>query len=108
MRSRGRRPGVGGTAAIEPAAGSSSAARRVRTGRRPASGADQRAARKEAARLERRLETLAAREKALHEQMVEAATDPDRLLALDAELRGVVAEREGVELEWLAAAEAAE
>ena len=72
------------------------------------SGAEQRAARKEAARLERRLETLAAREKALHEQMVEAATEPERLLALDGELRGVIAEREDVELEWLAAAEAAE
>jgi ATP-binding cassette subfamily F protein uup len=72
------------------------------------SGAEQRAARKEAARLERRLETLTAREKALHDQMVEAATEPERLLALDAELRGVIAEREDVELEWLAAAEAAE
>ena len=41
-------------------------------------------------------------------EMVEAATEPERLLALDAELRGVAAEREGVELEWLAAAEAAE
>jgi ATP-binding cassette subfamily F protein uup len=40
--------------------------------------------------------------------MVEAATDPDRLLALDAELRAVVAEREDAEMEWLAAAEAAE
>ena len=40
------------------------------------------------------METLAAREKKLHEQMAEAATDPDRLLALDAELRAVVAERE--------------
>jgi ATP-binding cassette subfamily F protein uup len=58
--------------------------------------------------LERRLETLAAREKALHEQMVGAATDPDRLLSLDSELRGVAVERENVELEWLAAAEAAE
>ena len=37
-----------------------------------------------------------------------AATEPERLLALDAELRGVAAEREGVELEWLEAAEAAE
>jgi ATP-binding cassette subfamily F protein uup len=74
----------------------------------PRPGAEQRSARKEASRLERRLETLAAREKALHEQMVDAATDPDRLLSLDGELRGVVAERESVELEWLEAAEAAE
>jgi ATP-binding cassette subfamily F protein uup len=75
---------------------------------RARSSAEQRAARKEASRLERRMETLASREKALHEQMIEAATEPDRLLALDRELAAVVAERETVELEWLEAAEAAE
>ena len=78
---------------------------------RPASGlsaAEQRAARKEAQRLERRMETLSARETALHDRLAEAATDPERLLALDAELRAVVAEREQVELDWLAAAELAE
>ena len=72
------------------------------------SAADQRAARKDAQRLERRMETLSAREKKLHDRLAEAATDPDRLLALDAELRAVVAEREQVELDWLAAAELAE
>jgi ABC transport system ATP-binding/permease protein len=70
--------------------------------------AQQRAARKEAARLERRMEALAATEKRLHEQLVEAATDPERLMALDRELKAVVAEREEIELEWLAAAEIAE
>jgi ATP-binding cassette subfamily F protein uup len=70
--------------------------------------AQQRAARKEAARLERRMEALAATEGRLHEQLVEAATDPERLMALDRELKAVVAEREEVELEWLAAAELAE
>ena len=45
---------------------------------------------------------------ALHEQLAEAATDPSRLLELDRELKDVVAERESVELEWLAAAERAE
>jgi ATP-binding cassette subfamily F protein uup len=70
--------------------------------------AQQRAARKEAARLERRMEALAATEARLHEQLVEAATDPERLMALDRELKAVVAEREEVELEWLAAAELAE
>ena len=112
-----RRSGAPGGRGARPPAGRLHAGRRRRGAgrvRAPArrraarSGAEQRAARKEAARLERRLETLAAREKALHEQMVEAATEPERLLALDGELRGVVAEREGVELEWLAAAEAAE
>jgi ABC transport system ATP-binding/permease protein len=70
--------------------------------------AQQRAARKEAARLERRMEALAATEERLHAQLVEAATDPERLMALDRELKAVVAEREEVELEWLAAAELAE
>ena len=95
---------TGGLGTARPTGGAGSRATPPRGG----SGADQRAARKEAGRLERRMEALAAREKTLHEQMVEAATDPDRLLALDAELRGVVAEREDAELEWLAAAEAAE
>ena len=72
------------------------------------SAADQRAARKDAQRLERRMETLSAREEKLHAQLAEAATDPQRLLALDAELRAVVAEREQSELDWLAAAELAE
>ena len=72
------------------------------------SAAEQRAARKDAQRLERRMETLSAREEKLHAQLAEAATDPERLLALDAELRAVVAEREQSELDWLAAAELAE
>ncbi|HEY4420512.1 MAG TPA: ATP-binding cassette domain-containing protein [Pseudonocardia sp.] len=72
------------------------------------SAADQRAARKEASRLERRLETLGKREKQLHEELAAAATDPSRLLELDAELRAVLAEKESVELDWLAAAEIAE
>ena len=76
---------------------------------KPASGAaEQRAARKEAARLERRMEALAAKEERLHAQLAEAATDPERLMELDRELKAVVAEREGVELDWLAAAELAE
>ena len=76
---------------------------------KPASNAaQQRAARKDAARLERRMEALAATEERLHAQLVEAATDPERLMALDRELKAVVVEREAVELEWLAAAELAE
>jgi ATP-binding cassette subfamily F protein uup len=70
--------------------------------------AEQRAARKEAARLERRMEALAATEERLHAQLAEAATDPARLMELDRELKAVVAERESVEADWLAAAERAE
>jgi ATP-binding cassette subfamily F protein uup len=72
------------------------------------SAAQRRDARKEARRLERRLEVLAARERELHTALAEAATDPARLLELDAELRAVVTERGHVEEEWLRAAELAE
>jgi ATP-binding cassette subfamily F protein uup len=72
------------------------------------SAADQRAARKEAQRLERRMTALTKKEKQLHEALAEAATDPERLLKLDAELKAVMAEQEAVETEWLEAAEAAE
>ncbi|HZG91484.1 MAG TPA: ATP-binding cassette domain-containing protein, partial [Pseudonocardia sp.] len=72
------------------------------------SAAEQRSARKEASRLERRMETLARREVDLHAKLAAAATDPGRLLDLDRELKAVVAERETVELEWLEAAERAE
>jgi ABC transport system ATP-binding/permease protein len=72
------------------------------------SSADQRAARKEASRLERRMDTLSRRETDLHARLAEAATDPDRLMELDRELKAVVAEREIAELEWLEAAERAD
>ena len=97
LQRRADRPVNGLTAAPAPAAA------------KPASNAaEQRAARKEAARLERRMEVLVAKEEELHVQLAEAATDPGRLLELDAELKAVVAEREQVEHAWLEAAERAE
>ncbi|MBP2340754.1 ATP-binding cassette subfamily F protein uup [Saccharothrix coeruleofusca] len=72
------------------------------------SAADQRAARKELARLERRLEALQKKEAQLHAKLAEAATDPERLMALDAELKAVLAEAEDVEAQWLLAVETAE
>ncbi|MEU0880747.1 ABC-F family ATP-binding cassette domain-containing protein [Lentzea sp. NPDC005914] len=74
----------------------------------PSNAADQRAARKELARLERRLEVLHKKEAELHAALAEAATDPDRLLKLDAELRAVLAEESDVEAQWMAAAEVVE
>ena len=61
----------------------------------------QRQDRKAVDRLERQIEKLSAREAELEKLMVEAATDPERLLPLDAEHRGVVAQREAAEHEWL-------
>ena len=81
-------------------------ARRVEQTR--SNAAEQRTARKELARLERRLEVLSGKEKELHAALAGAATDADRLLALDAELRVVVAEKATVEERWLDVADAAE
>jgi ATP-binding cassette subfamily F protein uup len=67
-----------------------------------------RTARKEAARLERRLAKLSADEEKLHAQLAAAATDHARVLALDAQLRELLAEKDRVETDWLAAAEVAE
>jgi ATP-binding cassette subfamily F protein uup len=71
----------------------------------PAGGseADRRAARKEVQRIERRIEKLDTREKQLHTALADAATEPGRLMELDAELRALVAEREGLEEAWLEA-----
>jgi ABC transport system ATP-binding/permease protein len=71
------------------------------------SAADVRAARKELARIERRLSRIAEQEERLHARMAEAATDHMAVLALDGELRGLAAEREQLEEEWLSAAEVA-
>jgi ATP-binding cassette subfamily F protein uup len=74
----------------------------------PPSGAVVRAARKEVARIERALDKLTAREAQLHEAMAAAATDHDRLRALDAELRGLLAERDELEAAWLETSETLE
>ena len=63
--------------------------------------ARQRQDRKAIDRLERQIEKLSAREADLEKRMVEAATDPTRLVELDAEHREVVAQREEAEDAWL-------
>jgi ATP-binding cassette subfamily F protein uup len=74
----------------------------------PPSGAVLRAARREVARLVRALDKLSTREAQLHEEMAAAATDHDRLRALDAELRALGAEREALEAAWLETSETLE
>ncbi|MBC6450274.1 ABC-F family ATP-binding cassette domain-containing protein [Actinokineospora xionganensis] len=83
----------------------------VKTGGGPAvksSATERRAAQKELAKLERQMQTLTTKEKKLHAALAEAATEPAKLLELDAELRKVVADKEEVELRWLEVAETAE
>ena len=83
----------------------SAGARSVASSSAPAGGseADRRAARKEIQRIERRIEKLDTREKQLHTALADAATEPGRLMELDAELPGAGAEREELEEAWLEA-----
>jgi ATP-binding cassette subfamily F protein uup len=69
--------------------------------------ADQRAARKELARLERQLERLAGREAELQQQIVQRAADPGAFRELDSELRAVMAAKDDLETRWLQVADAA-
>jgi len=83
------------------------AAPAARTERSTPNQAVVRAARKEAARLERALEKHNAREEELNAAMAAAATDYERLRELQEELAALQAEREELEAAWLEAAEAA-
>ncbi len=72
---------------------------------RQSDAADQREARKELARVERALERLSRRESELHSELAAAATDHVKVMALDAELRALLGEREQLEEAWLRFAE---
>jgi ATP-binding cassette subfamily F protein uup len=64
-----------------------------------------RAARKELARLDRQLKTLGDREARLHEKMAASASDHEAVLAMDADLRALHADRNALEERWLELAE---
>ena len=69
------------------------------------SAGDVRAARKELARIQRRLDRIGTEEVRLHDALAAAASDHERVLTLDAELRSLLAERAALEEEWLGLAE---
>ncbi|NUS94393.1 MAG: ABC-F family ATP-binding cassette domain-containing protein, partial [Nocardia sp.] len=60
-----------------------------------------RAARKELTRLERAIDKLGERETALHAALADAATEPDKLMTLGAELKDVQAQKETAEERWM-------
>ncbi|HEX2074976.1 MAG TPA: ABC-F family ATP-binding cassette domain-containing protein [Geodermatophilus sp.] len=101
-----RAGGRGAGAASSDGAGAASAVSTA--GGAGRSAGEVRAARKEAARLERRLEKLTAEEERLHAELAAAATDYTKVAELDERLRAVLAEKDQVETDWLAAAEIAE
>jgi ABC transport system ATP-binding/permease protein len=92
--------GGGGTGAGAGAGGAGAASATA-----PSSAATQRAAQKELARIERRLDRIAAQETELHERMAEASTDYEVVGRLDTELRELAAERGRLEEQWLELAE---
>ena len=73
-----------------------------------AGSADERAARKVLARVEKQLEQVAAREAELNAEVLAHASDHERLADLSRALTELAAEREALELEWLEAAEVVE
>ncbi|MFB7722365.1 MULTISPECIES: ABC-F family ATP-binding cassette domain-containing protein [unclassified Nocardia] len=60
-----------------------------------------RAARKELSKLERSIQKLDERESKLHAALADAATTPDKLIALGTELKQVQTEKEAAEERWL-------
>ncbi len=73
-----------------------------------AGSAEERAAKKTVARLDKVLERLSAREAELTADLSQHATDPDKLTSIGAELAALMEEKEGAEMEWLEAAEVLE
>jgi ATP-binding cassette subfamily F protein uup len=69
---------------------------------------DTQRAEREVKRLERSIEKLGERERGLHEQMEESASDHTRLADLQAELEAIAAEREQLEAAWLETSESLE
>ncbi len=101
-----RRPGAtGGTAGGTGQRLTEASATITSDAAAPASALDERAVKKDGARLDRQLTRLATREDRLHAEMVEHAHDYVRLAALDRELRDLAAERTALEDEWLAVME---
>jgi ABC transport system ATP-binding/permease protein len=73
----------------------------------PTQAAQQRAARKELARLERQLQHLEAREAQLQQQIIQQAANPAVFRELDGELRAVLAAKNDLEIRWLDVADTA-
>jgi ATPase subunit of ABC transporter with duplicated ATPase domains len=103
-----RAAGAGAAQPSSPGSGSAPGSASAAPSSASASAGDARAARKELTRLERQLSRLTAREEQLHAQLAIQATDHMAVLALDTELRNLIAEREALEHAWLEAAEAAD
>ena len=82
--------------------GKQKAAEAPSDGQRPQrSAAEQRAAKKELQKIERRLDRISEQESTLHTRIVEDATDFARVAELDSKLRELTGERDDLETRWL-------
>jgi ATP-binding cassette subfamily F protein uup len=90
---------------MEEAVAASAATTAPRAAAPEKSAADQRAAKKELQKIERRLDKISEQETKLHAQIAENATDFAKVAELDAQLRDLAGEREELELRWLELAE---
>ena len=70
--------------------------------------AEERAARKTLSRLEKQLKRVLLREIEINTELAASTDDYDRLATLGAELKQILSEKDGLELEWLEAAEVVE
>ncbi|WP_086820916.1 ABC-F family ATP-binding cassette domain-containing protein [Allokutzneria sp. NRRL B-24872] len=95
-------------AGIATSVGSGTVAPQVIAEKPKSSAADERAARKELSRLERKLAQLDSKAAKIEEKLAAAGSDVGKLVELDTELRAVKAEQSEVEEQWMAAAEVVE
>ncbi|MCQ8191888.1 ABC-F family ATP-binding cassette domain-containing protein [Streptomyces rugosispiralis] len=90
--------------ALAAAAPAAAAPAKQKTGEQAArqrSAADQRAAKKELQRIERRLDRISSQESELHARIAEHATDFAKVAELDTQLRELTGERDELETRWL-------
>ena len=98
--------GQGASAGVGSASGSSAASVAASPKAKAKAGsAEERVARKNVARIDKRLERIAAREAELNAAVLVHAQDYDKLAEVSAELSALAAEKDELELEWLEAAE---
>ena len=89
---------------VEPAETTRGAAGSRPTAKARVGGADERAARKALARIDKQLERITVQEAALNGEIAAAASDYDALAKLSEQLRLLLAEKDTLEAEWLEAA----
>ncbi len=97
-----------GSAGSTGASGSTSPAPAADSTKAKAGSAEERAARKAVARLEKQLKRVLTREAELNTELAAHTGDYERLATLGAELKALLAERDTLELEWLEASEVLE